>query len=292
MISTTTKAKRNGFIAPSKTAESAVHATLNYTKSLEKPTEVYFYENEASKDAQVPGDDPQEVAITSGWHRAKEFSTDKEGFALSEFHTSFSQWDDDEAVKQHFYPEVTSFLKGVVGAKRVVVFDHTIRTKKHADKKLTEESDTSKRAPVMLVHCDYTADSGPARVHQLLGAEADDLLSRRVAFFNIWKPIHNKVEERPLTMCDVTSSPDTDFAKLTLHYRDRTGENYVMKHSTSHKWWYFPGMTTEQVILLKTYESETDGRARFVGHTAFVDPTSPPDAPVRESVEIRTMAFY
>ena len=32
--------------------------------------------------------------------------------------------------------------------------------------------------------------------------------------------------------------------------------------------------------------------ARFVGHTAFKDPTSPPDAPLRESVEIRTVCFY
>ena len=90
----------------------------------------------------------------------------------------------------------------------------------------------------------------------------------------------------------VTSSPDEDFFKLYLRYRDRNGENYVMRHSKNHKWWYFPKMTPEQVVLLKTYESETDGRARFVGHTAFEDPTSPPDAPFRESVEIRTMAFF
>jgi hypothetical protein len=286
------RVKRTVSTEPSRAAESEVHTTVNYTKKSEKPTEIYFYDDEASRNAHPPGDDPQEVAITSGWHQAKEFSTDKEGFAFSEFHTSFSEWDNDEAVKEHFYPEVMTFLKEAVGAKRVHVFDHTIRTKINADKKLTQESNTSQRAPVMLVHCDYTAESGPERVRQLFGAEAKDLLSRRVAFFNIWKPIRNKVEERPLAMCDVTSSPDADFVKLILHYRDRTGENYVMRYSASHKWWYFPAMTTEQVILLKTYESETDGRARFVGHTAFDDPTSSPDAPVRESVEIRTMAFY
>jgi hypothetical protein len=280
------------FLEPSKVAESGVKSTLNYTKNRETPTEIYFYEDEASKDTLPPGDDPREVTITSGWHRAKEFSIDKEGFAFSEFRTNFAEWQDDEAVKEHFYPEVTTFLKGAVGAKRVIVFDHTIRTKKNQDKKLTQEENTSQRAPVMLVHCDYTAESGPARVRQLLGAEAEDLLSRRVAFINIWKPIHNKVEERPLAMCDVTSSSAADFVKLILHYRDRTGENYVMRYSPSHKWWYFPGMTTEQVIFLKTFDSEADGRARFVGHTAFDDPTSSPDAPIRESVEIRTMAFY
>jgi hypothetical protein len=51
-------------------------------------------------------------------------------------------------------------------------------------------------------------------------------------------------------------------------------------------------MTPENVLLLKTYESETDGRARFLGHSAFEDPNTPPDAPVRESIEMRTMAFF
>ena len=53
------------------------------------------------------------------------------------------------------------------------------------------------------------------RVRQLLKDEAEDLLSRRVAFLNVWKPL-NKVEENPLAMCDVTSSPENDFFKLFL----------------------------------------------------------------------------
>jgi len=65
-----------------------------------------------------------------------------------------------------------------------------------------------------------------------------------------------------------------------------------MRHSSVHRWWYFPKMTPEDVLLLKTYESETDGRARFLGHSAFEDPNTASDAPVRESIEIRTMAFF
>jgi hypothetical protein len=172
------------------------------------------------------------------------------------------------------------------------VFDHTIRSNTNAEKAITQETNTSQRAPVMLVHCDYTSESGPLRVRQLLPDEADSLLQRRVAFFNVWKPIRRTVEERPLAMCDVTSTPDADFFKLHLRYRDRTGENYVMRYSAQHKWWYFPKMTPDQVVLLKTYESESDGRARFVGHSAFEDPTSLPGAPLRESVEIRTIAFF
>lgn len=194
-------------------------------------------------------------------------------------------------MRSNFYPEVVEFLKSTTGAKRVLVFDHTIRSERNAQKKLTDEKNTSQRTPVMLVHCDYTAESGPLRVTQLLPDEAEDLLSRRLAFINVWKPL-NVVEERPLAMCDVQSCADEDFFKLFLRYRDRNGENYVMSPSTKHKWWYFPRMTPSQAILLKTFDSATDGRARFVGHTAFEDPTSPPEAQMRESIEIRTICFF
>ena len=273
-------------------ANKEVQATFNYTKDVQELTELYFYETDAAKNIHEPGDDRHDMSVYDGWYRADSFSLDKEGFALHDFTTSFDQWDDDAVVEKSFYPEIVEFLKDTQGAKRILVFDHTIRSKANANKKLTQETGTSQRAPVSLVHCDYTAESGPLRVQQLMGDEAKDLLSRRVAFFNVWKPIHRVVEEHPLAMCDVTSSPPEDFFKLHLRYRDRNGENYVMRHSANHKWWYFPKMTPEKVIVLKTFDSETDGRARFVGHSAFEDPTSPPDAPTRESVEIRTIAFF
>lgn len=282
----------NGASTNGKLTQKEVRTVLNYTKEVDKLTELYYYENEAAKDVHPPGDDAHEMTIMDGWDRSESFSVDKEGFSIDDFHTSFDGWDDDAAVEAKFYPEVVEFLKKTVGANRILVFDHTIRTRANAAKKVTQETNTSQRAPILLVHCDYTHDSGPMRVRQLLKDEAEDLLSRRVAFFNVWKPIRRVVEEKPLAMCDVTTSPMDDFFKLHLHYRDRDGENYVMKHSPNHKWYYFPKISPEKVILLKTYDSEEDGRARFVGHSAFDDPTSPPDAPFRESVEIRTIAFY
>lgn len=232
------------------------------------------------------------MPVHDGWHRKDDFSVDKEGFALYDFKSAFpkKKWEDETAVRKEFYPEVVTFLEKALGAKRVLVFDHTIRTKGNAQKKLTQENNTSQRAPVRLVHCDYTAESGPKRVRQLLPDEAEDLLSRRVAFINVWKPV-NKVEENPLAMCDVTSAPPEDFFKLYLRYRDRTGENYVMRHNESHKWWYFPDMSEDQLILLKTFDSDKN-RAQFVGHTAFEDPTSNPNAPFRESCEVRTICFF
>ena len=87
-----------------------------------------------------------------------------------------NSWEDDEAIRTDFYGEVVSFLKDQVGANRVAVFDHTIRAKRN-EKQQTAETTTTQRAPVMLVHCDYTPNSGPLRVRQLLPGEADDLVS-------------------------------------------------------------------------------------------------------------------
>jgi hypothetical protein len=231
------------------------------------------------------------MAITDGWSRADSFSLDREGFTLKEFRNAFDRFDDDDAVRSQFYTPVAEFVRTSVGARRAIVFDHTIRSKVN-EQLQTAEHTTTQRAPVMLVHCDYTPVSGPLRVSQLLPDEADALLKRRVAFYNFWKPLKRRVEEKPLAMCDVTSATQDDMIKMKLRYRDRTGEIFVMRHSPAHRWWYFPKMTPENVVLLKTYESETDGRARFLGHSAFDDPNTPANAVVRESIEIRTMAFF
>jgi hypothetical protein len=51
-------------------------------------------------------------------------------------------------------------------------------------------------------------------------------------------------------------------------------------------------MLAEEALLLKCYDSSTDGRARFAPHTAFTDPGTPADAPPRESIEIRSLVFH
>ena len=268
---------------------SPVRATLNYSVDNGIPPDYYFYEPDPSVKLNPPGTDPQEVAIHDGWPEVDRFSPDREGFALQPFPAGFNQFDEDAEVQRRFYPQIIDFVKQHTGAKRVQVFDHTIRKRLPADLKAQT---TVQRPAVLLVHSDYTVASGPLRVRDILPAEADALLQRRVAFYNVWKPLYRRVEELPLAMCDATTHAPGDMLRMELKYRERTGEIYVMRHSPAHRWVYFPQMDATQALLLKTYDSETDGRARFMGHSAFEDPTSLPDAPRRESIEVRTMAFF
>jgi hypothetical protein len=271
------------------TPARSVRATLNYSVDNGMPPDYYFYEPDASVKQNPPGTDPREVEIRDGWPLAGRLSADREGFEIHDFGARFDQFDDDASIKSAFYAQVVAFVRKQTGARRVEVFDHTIRKRLPADLKAQT---TVQRPAVLLVHSDYTVASGPQRVRDIVPADAERLMQRRVAFYNVWKPLYRRVEELPLAMCDATTHAPEDMLRMDLKYRERTGEIYVMRHAASHRWYYFPQMEAEQALLLKTYDSETDGRARFMGHTAFEDPTTPPGAPRRESIEVRTMAFF
>ena len=268
---------------------NTVRAKLNYTVDNGIPPDYYFYEPDPETKLNPPGTDVHEVEIRDAWAQADSFDPDREGFALRAFPAGFKDFGDEATVKAGFYPQVEAFVKRETGAKRVVIFDHTIRKRLPADLK---QQTTVNRPAVLLVHSDYTVTSGPQRVRDLLPDEADDLLQHRVAFYNVWKSLYDPVEELPLAMCDATTQNEGDMLRMELKYRERTGEIYVMRYAPSHRWVYFPRMTAEHALVFKTYDSETDGRARFVGHSAFEDPTAPLNPRRRESIEVRTMAFF
>lgn len=268
---------------------ATVPAELKYSVDNGKSIDYYFYDPEPDLVLNPPGTNPQVMDIENGWPKAELFDVDREGFEIKDFGAAFANFDDEAAIKSTFYDQIIAFVKRNTGAKRVVVFDHTVRRRLPAD--LSQQTTTSRPA-VMLVHSDYTPKSGIQRVQDILPDEADQLLKGRVAFYNVWKSLHETIEELPLAMCDAQTSTEQDMLLMELKYKERTGEIYVMRHRPEHRWYYFPHMTVDQALLLKTYDSETDGRARFMGHTAFEDPTTPPNAKKRESIEIRTMAFF
>ena len=268
---------------------NSVRAALNYSIDNGRPINYYLYEPDPDEVRNPPGTDPHEMEIKDGWPKADQFSIDREGFEIRSLETAFSDFDNDDGIKTAFYPDVVAFVKQHTGAKRVEVFDHTIRRRLSDD--LSQQTEV-KRPAVQLVHGDYTPKSGPQRVRDVIPDEAEALLKGRVAFYNVWKPLFETVEELPLACCDAQSYGEDDLLVMELKYRERTGEIYVMRHSDKHQWWYFPHMTPEQALLLKTYDSVTDGRARFMGHTAFEDPNTPQNALKRQSIEIRTMAFF
>lgn len=220
---------------------------------------------------------------------AATLSLEDEGFQLLTSPTSVTDFGDQEAIRTRYYAEAISLLEKVTGASRVVVFDHTIRRRIPG---AADRATGIPRQPVPRVHNDYTVKSGPQRVRDLLGDEADALLQKRFAVINVWRPIRGPIQDSPLAVTDARTVAEHDLVATDLVYPDRTGEIYYVKFNPDHRWFYAPAMRSEEVMLIKCYDSVADGRARFVPHSAFVDPTTPPGAPPRESIELRTLVFY
>jgi hypothetical protein len=51
-------------------------------------------------------------------------------------------------------------------------------------------------------------------------------------------------------------------------------------------------MERNEALVFKVFDSDPTPPARFTAHTAFDEPATRADAPPRESVEVRTLAFF
>ena len=228
------------------------------------------------------------MVIRDGRPRRDEFAMDVTGFEFVDHETAMTDFFDAAQLKSVYYPEIEALIKARAGANRVVIFDHTLRS---GDEDTRNEKKV--REPVMSVHNDYTEWSGPQRVRELMPAgESEDLLTRRFAIVQVWRPIRNPIQSNPLAICDARSLSTDNLIASERRYPDRVGETYRISYDGNQRWFYFPNMTRDEALVFKVFDSATDGRARFTPHTSFDDPTTPPDAPARESIEMRALVFF
>jgi hypothetical protein len=270
-------------------ALSFVTADLNYLAPSQDRPRTYTFEPPPGEPKTNTVPEPHALPIHDVRPIADSVSLDREGFALVRQNSAVRDFYDDEEVKRVYYPEAERLIKAVTGADRVFIFDHTVRRRVDGAADLR---DGSPRQPAWRVHVDHTAKSGPQRVRDLIPDEADELLKGRVQVINLWRPLRGPLRDAPLAVCDARTVRFDELIGSDLVYPHRVGETYSVKFSPQHRWFYVPAMTADEILLLKCFDSETDGRARFAPHTAFVDPTTPADAPPRESIELRTLVFH
>jgi hypothetical protein len=267
-----------------------VEAELNYLGPTAQRPRYYAYEPDAGDPPPVMPLEPHKMQIRDLRPIGHELSLDQQGFALVEHRSAVKDfWDDDE-VRRVYYPEAERFLLEHTGASRVFIFDHLQRRRVPGTR---DRSRGGPRQPATRVHVDHTARSGPQRVRDLMGDEAEELLRGRVQVINLWRPILNEpLRDAPLAVCDSRTVDTDDLVPSDLVYRERVGETYSVKYNPAHSWYYVPEMRRDEGLLLKIADTRTDIPARFMPHTSFTDPTTPPDAPMRESIELRTLVFH
>ncbi len=265
-----------------------IEATINYLDDSDERPESYGGVSQRLADEKRKGKyQEHRMKIYNARAIAGQLSLEREGFILINHDTQMKDFYDEDEVRSFYYRETEELVKRTCGARRVLVFDHTLRS---ADQAVREQKQIS--GPVRNAHNDYTEWSGPQRVRDLLPAEAEELLRRPFAVVQTWRPINRPVQREPLAIADGRSIGVKELIPSARIYPDRRGEVYHSTFNPEHVWYYFPNMQPNEAIVFKTFDSEKDGRTRWTAHCAFDDPTSPPDAPPRESIEMRTLAFF
>jgi len=238
---------------------------------------------------------------------------------------------DHEQVVRRYYPECAEIVREASGASFAAAFDHNVRSAAGKRTGQRIEGGQQVQGPARVVHGDYTLTSAPQRLRDLARpptgndtlrtvlAEGQSLLdpdaveralaNGRFAIINLWRNIAAQpVATQPLALCDAASVRSEHLVVFEIHYADRVGENYFAKHDDGHRWYFYPGLTRDEALLIKQWDSAgrlaqskgavSDADAArgepctFSFHSAFEDPATPPDAPERWSIEVRCVALY
>jgi hypothetical protein len=255
--------------------------TLHYLKrGAEKPVR-YVSDPPSGVPSWNGIDDPREIRIEDARGQEEQFTLDRNGFQLVRSPSRVADFYSPEEVERVYYPEVEQLLKKALGATRVQIFDHTVRN----------VARSGAREPSRRVHNDHTVNSAPRRVRDHLGAEAPELLKQRYGIINVWRPIRGPVADSPLALCDARSFGDEDLIASDLVYPHVRGETSSVEYKSGHRWYYFSDQQPDEALLIRVHDSADDGRARLSFHTSFDNPLAP-NAPPRESIEVRALVFY
>eukprot|EP00933_Yihiella_yeosuensis_P050552 TRINITY_DN48359_c0_g1_i1.p1 TRINITY_DN48359_c0_g1~~TRINITY_DN48359_c0_g1_i1.p1 ORF type:complete len:362 (+),score=46.45 TRINITY_DN48359_c0_g1_i1:38-1087(+) len=264
----------------------------------------------------------RDCKVTNG--RGRSFNLDDHGFQLADHVIDHIDYYNEDEVLRKYYPLCCDLVKRMTGAKTCFAFDHNVRSKALSEAKKGLKGGNAVQGPAFVVHNDYSTVSAPRRVRDLstppklndtlrplLGetplvdpSKVEDLLKGRWAIINVWRNIKKTpVQKLPLGLCEGPTVKNSDIITFEIHYADRIGENYFAAHSESHEWFYFPEIQRDEAILLKCWDSAGEAfaspdfsgskvPATFSFHSAFEDPSSKAGAEDRESIEVRTLAFF
>jgi hypothetical protein len=218
---------------------------------------------------------------------AQRYDLDSGDTILLDHQTKVYNFLDDQQLKQVYEAELSSLILSTTAASRIHFFDHTIR----ASDPETREQQKS-REPSTLVHNDYTDNSGLKCLHENLPLEAKGLSKKQFQIVNIWRPLVDPVESFPLAFCDSSSLAEADLVDTERRSPNHIGELRLATYNPAHRWYYFPNMHPDEVLLFKTFDSLPTGRRGCGVHAAIDIDNHTGDKKPRESIETRAFLFF
>lgn len=209
---------------------------------------------------------------------------DSHGFQLVRAPTDLDLLDND-VVKERFYPECRKLLMRVAGCDEVRGGSHEYRNGLggvQGPRGVKPTPNGSGGAYAGGIHSDMCAAVEDA-FFRLVPDE------RHFQSINIWRSVKKgeTIQMMPLAICDMRSVEPEDIVfgdgMNTGNIRQYTKVvDQKIIHSPRQRWYYFPDMTEDEVLLFRQYDTRQEAlNLRTVFHTAVPDPATPTDAPMR-----------
>jgi hypothetical protein len=242
---------------------------------------------------------PYPVTIRNARRADEVIRLDTHGFCLAHHRTSVADFADTATVSQIYPGEVATFVRELIGADIVAPLGGMMRS--------SGGTGPGCQPPAGEAHVDFTERSARRIADRLYAQAAPDGPGYdRFVSFSLWRALSPPPQDWPLALCDgssVRADEGTSNTKVDVDvlpegdalFAPIAGEEdmvaaTIFHHNPDHRWWYFPDMTTDEVVFIKLHDSD-HGRTWRAPHTAFHD-VSRPDATTRYSYEFRGFAFF
>ena len=149
----------------------------------------------------------------------------------------------------------------------------------------------------MAVHSDSSQHAAEEAFLRCAGNAADAKFCKgHFMYINAWRNItRDPIENNFLAVCDessLVSSNDYFVSDLFIPGARLTQYGLSDHNAAKHRWYYFPKMQMDEVLLFKQFETDTSLPGRMTFHTHFVDPIVRPDVLKRQSIECSAFLFF
>ncbi|MCK1709597.1 CmcJ/NvfI family oxidoreductase [Bradyrhizobium sp. 143] len=243
-----------------------------------------------------------DVTVRNARSIVDELSLDNEGFILIEHETSCADVRDPEVMREKYLEEMVPFIKSYFNASWVVPRRSGVYLRRAAGTAIPKagwNTVSGVREPAGVAHIDYAPIAGPmlaAAENQIQGIPIRPY--SRLMIIQAWRALSPPPQDFPLALGDATTTLDTDILVdeyvSNTNAQNQPGSTYkscVVRFNPAQRWYYFPEMNADQLILFRGYDSDAHYRPASP-HSAFDDRRRYPNATPRESVEARFFVYY
>ena len=122
--------------------------------------------------------------------------------------------------------------------------------------------------------------------------DAEHWLSRHWGIVNVWRPVGETVRQYPLGLIDPRSADLVENATRIFTKNNYKSHFTALRYNPSYRVYYASNLTPDEALLFIDFDSRRESSLSGMPDGAFEDHASPPNSPLRRSIEVRVLALY